>query len=147
MFRDVPVSDIPAMGTPERQRWGVDHFVREAAKAYAAEIHRDHPVIAAHHALDRLARRQDVGVMYYTVQTPDKRARQDWNFMALKFALQEDAGVRVVTMLDTVAPEEFEVLEHLHNSGMRKVAARLIDEIVKSRDASRDTPPVSAPGR
>ncbi len=101
---------------------------------YERSIRDDHPILPVFKAIDGLASEHGVGVMYYTVQTPDVRAQQIPNFTALRWALSGESGVRFVEMLDVVPPEDFQRMEHFFAPGMRRVAGRLLDEIVAARD-------------
>jgi hypothetical protein len=101
---------------------------------YDQNIREDHPVITVFHAIDRMAASRGIGVLYYTVQTPDERAEPESNFTALRWSLARDPAVRFVEMLDAIPKEDFELLEHFRAPGMRALAGRLTDEIVKARD-------------
>ncbi len=126
----------PANGCVARA--AADRFEEQAGpvpiSAYGRSIRDDHPILPVFKAIDGLASKHGVGVMYYTVQTPDLRAQQIPNFTALRWALSGESGVRFVEMLDVIPPEDFQRMEHFFAPGMRRVAGRLVDEIVAARD-------------
>ncbi len=120
--------------TPEEQRAWIETVRKWGERTYEPSLEEDHPLIGVYHAIDRLASEHGIGVMYYTVQTPDRRARQDWNFTTLRWALGGDPGVRFITMTDLLRPENFAAGEHFDLLGMRNIASRLVDEMVLARD-------------
>jgi hypothetical protein len=73
-------------------------------------------------------------VIYYTVQTPDIRARAEGSFSFLQYNLTRYPDVRFVYMNDLLNKRDFESLEHFYDDGMERIGGRLMDEIVKARD-------------
>ncbi len=128
-----PIESAPRRTREEAVVW-LAEFRKIGETTYDQNIREDHPLIPVFKAIDRLAVEHGIGVMYYTVQTPDVRAQSISNFTALRWALSREPGVRYIEMLDVVQPEDFERLEHFYPSGMHRVAGRLVDEIVKARD-------------
>jgi len=123
----------PRRTRKEAEAW-LAEYRRIGETTYDRRITQDHALIHVFKAIDRLASERGVGVMYYTVQTPDVRAEQIPNFTTLRWALSGEPGVRFIEMLDVIPRKDFQRLEHFTAPGMRLVAGRLLDEIVAARD-------------
>ncbi len=125
-----PTAESAALSREER----IALFAEEGQRLYAQSIDARHELMPVFEEIDRLAAEHGIGILYYTVQTPDARAMQEKNFSFLRFELTRAPNVRYVEMLDVLQPEDFEMGEHIYDDGFMRVAERLLDEIVKARD-------------
>jgi len=106
----------------------------KASDLFTQDIDNAHPVLAALEEINQFAARNGIGVLYYTVQTPDLRARASWNFDVLRFELTRSPDVRFVDLQGFLQRDDFQLGEHLYDDGFVRIANRLIDEIVEAKD-------------
>lgn len=107
---------------------------------YNPDIERDHDWFPVFRAINQLAERHGIEVLYYTVQTPEIRALPEKNFGLLEEFLTEDPNVYFLTMLDVLQPNHFTQGEHFTIQGMGLVASRILDEVERIEAESRGAP-------
>jgi hypothetical protein len=106
-----------------------DQFLEQSKRNYTLYVSRDHSMLDAFRALNRLARRHGIRVVYYTVESERKDVRQEENFHLIEEVLLKDPDVHFIDTLGLLDFKHFMEREHLTPEGIQLLARYLANKV------------------